>query len=52
LLHQVADPIAQHFADGAYDSHGCYQAIQARGPQAAVPPPEDAVPSSRPPCTA
>lgn len=52
LLHQVADPIAQHFADGAYDSHGCYQAIEAREPQAAVPPPEDAVPSSRPPCTA
>jgi Transposase DDE domain len=44
LLDQFDDPIAQLSADGAYDSHGCYQAIEARGAKAAIPPREDAVP--------
>lgn len=44
LLDQIEGPIAQLCADGAYDSHGCYQAIEARGAQAAIPPREDAVP--------
>jgi hypothetical protein len=30
LLDQFDDPIAQLSADGAYDGHGCYQAIEAR----------------------
>ena len=32
LLDQVNDPIAQLSADGAYDSHGCYQASRRGGP--------------------
>jgi hypothetical protein len=43
-LDQIDDPIAQISADGAYDSHGCYHAIEARGARAAIPPREDAVP--------
>lgn len=44
LLDQFDDPIAQLSADGAYDSHSCYQAIEARGAKAAIPPRCDAVP--------
>ena len=42
LLDQFDDP--QLLADGAYDSHACYQAIEARGGKAVIPPCEDAVP--------
>jgi hypothetical protein len=35
---RCSDPIAQLSADGAYDTHGCYQAIEARGARAAIPP--------------
>lgn len=44
LLDQVGDPIAQRIVDGAYDTHGSYHAIQARGAQGAIPPREGAVP--------
>ena len=38
LLAQVGDEITQVSADGAYDSRNCYDAIRARGAQAAIPP--------------
>jgi hypothetical protein len=37
LLDQFDDPIAQISADGAYDSHGCYQAIEAWGGKSRYP---------------
>lgn len=38
LLEQVEEEIAQVSGDGGYDRRNCYQAIQARQAQAAIPP--------------
>jgi len=38
LLDQINEAIAQVSADGAYDTHGCYEAIAAYEAQAAIPP--------------
>lgn len=38
LLAQTGDAIKQVSADGAYDSRSCYDAIDARGARAAIPP--------------
>lgn len=38
LLDQTGDDIKQVSADGAYDSRNCYDAIDARGARAAIPP--------------
>lgn len=43
LLEQIDEPIAQVKTDGAYDTHACYDAIQARGAQAVIPPRSTAV---------
>lgn len=43
LLDQVEDPINQVSADGAYDTKGCYAAIQNKDARAAIPPRENAV---------
>ncbi len=42
LLDQIDDPIRQVSADGAYDTKGCHDAIQARGACIAIPPRENA----------
>lgn len=44
LLDAVADEIAQVSADGAYDTFGCYDVIEQRQAQAAIPPRKDAQP--------
>ena len=38
LLEQVEDELAQVSADGAYDTHNCYDAIRGREARAAIPP--------------
>jgi hypothetical protein len=38
LLGQVAGPLSQVSADGAYDRRACYEAIAGRGARAAIPP--------------
>lgn len=38
LLGQVAEPIKQVSADGAYDSRNCYDALRDRGARAGIPP--------------
>jgi len=43
LLDQVEGEIAQVSADGAYDSHGCHEAIAGRNARATLPPRDGAV---------
>jgi IS5 family transposase len=43
LLDAISDPIAQVSANGAYDTIGCHQAIEARQARPAIPPRENAV---------
>lgn len=43
LLEQIEEPIAEVKTDGAYDTHGCYDAIHARGAKAVIPPRRTAV---------
>ena len=38
LLNQIDEPVAQVSGDGAYDTHACYAAIDARKAHAAIPP--------------
>jgi IS5 family transposase len=38
LIQQVEDPIEQVSADGSYDKRNCYEAIQAVGARATIPP--------------
>ena len=42
LIEQVAEPISQVSADGAYDYKACYQAIATREARASIPPRADA----------
>ena len=42
LVHQVARPIQQVRADGAYDKRKCYQALEATGAKVTIPPRRDA----------
>ncbi len=42
LLDQVSVGLNQVAADGAYDSHACYDALEARGAKANIPPREGA----------
>ena len=42
LLAQVEEEIAQVSGDGGYDKRNCYQAIQARGARATIPPQRNA----------
>jgi hypothetical protein len=44
LLEQIADPIGQVDADGAYDARSVYAAAAAHGARVAVPPRDNAVP--------
>ncbi len=38
LLNQIDETVAQVSGDGAYDTHACYAAIEARKARAAIPP--------------
>lgn len=49
LLIQVEEAIAEVFADGAYDTKACHQAIAKRQAQALIPPREGAVPWGKDP---
>jgi hypothetical protein len=38
LLRQIEAPVGRVYADGAYDTRGCYKAIHAKGARAVIPP--------------
>ncbi len=42
VLEAIADPIEQVSTDGAYDQRHCYDAIEAKGAKAVIPPRKDA----------
>lgn len=44
LLAQVTDPIGRVYGDGAYDTHGCHDAISACGAEPVIPPRDNAAP--------
>jgi hypothetical protein len=43
VLEEVDEPLEQISGDGAYDTQGCYGAIEQRGARAIIPPRENAV---------